>query len=201
MAQHCESARHPGYEGLDVKRCRYRAGDGKQAEVLMLNPSARRLARWVAASCRAVAKRLTRRCVDLLMDRIIMHSGAQFPVAGIVMEDIRPRDGVFEAYCFRDGIKIAAEGFDNGTTKVLSDADIAKCMFGEVQRVFLFARLAGTQPEQYRAYGGPLAVGSSRAPTTAWLKASRASCIEAWSSNHDFMLSAWLVTKREQLVD
>ncbi len=199
MAQSCKSVSHPGYEGLAVKRCRYQVADGKQAEVIMLNPSAKRLARWIAASCTAVAQRLTRRCVDFLLERIVMHSGAQFPVAGIVMEDIRPRDGVFEAYCFRDGIKIAAAGFHNGTTKVLSDADIRACMLSEVRRVFLFARLAGTLPEEYRAYGGKLAVGTSKTPTAAWLTASRSSYRKAWASGHDFFLSAWAHSRRRTL--
>ena len=45
-----------------------------------------------------------------MFQHILGQSGGQFPVAGVVYEDIIPADGVNEIYCFRDGVTVSVEG-------------------------------------------------------------------------------------------
>jgi len=86
-----------GYEGYPVYKCDYEsvdAGSGYfkpvSASVLILNPSAKQLAAWAIHACRVNGatddKMLS--CLISLRKHVANSNGAQFPIAGSVIESI-----------------------------------------------------------------------------------------------------------------
>ncbi len=191
MEGRCRKTSYRGWEGFPLKRCRYAvpdAGGHKSTTVIMLNPSAGKLARWITSACRERGDG----CVSQLTERILYQSSAQFPVAGIVLEDIRPTDKRFEMYCFRDGVRVDVEGFETRSMDRPNDGHVRACLDGELIRPTSFARIAGTTPGEYRAAGGQEAVGIDGAPTARWLDVTRTSYQSAWRSQHNELLRAWV---------
>ncbi len=62
----------------------------KTAQVILLNASPEKLAKWVLSTCQAVLDTISKKCTGKLSNWIIGASGAQFPVSGIVLEDQFP---------------------------------------------------------------------------------------------------------------
>src|ERR1044072_2650183 len=111
----CADVSFAKWEELPLKKCTYRLPDshsqsGKTAIVIMLNPEKELLAKWLVASCMIVKGNTgIRSCAVKLAKDIINASGSQFPVAGIVLEDMSG-DNVQEAFTFRDGITVKLQG-------------------------------------------------------------------------------------------
>ncbi len=188
----CKKGSYPGWDGFPLRRCRYAVPDTtghKSTEVIVLNPSAGRLARWIRSACRGHGDD----CPERLTERILVQSSAQFPVAGVVLEDIRPTDGHYEMYCFRHGVRVEVVGFDTQSTERPTAEHVRTCLEGELTRATSFARIAGTTPNDYRAWGGTEAVGEDGAPTLAWLDTTRALYQAAWQSEDNALLAAWVV--------
>ncbi|MFK0207186.1 hypothetical protein [Agrobacterium sp. NPDC090283] len=91
----CEDVTVPGYEGFPTKRCVYASADaGKKAfpplraQVILLQPSAQQLASWSVQACRAVGANDSQMptCLAELRSHVISSNGAQFAVAGSVVE-------------------------------------------------------------------------------------------------------------------
>ena len=102
MEENCEPTTYPGWEGLPLQQCTYSVKGSadpakKTAKVIMLNGSPDQLARWVVSTCVEVTGAAAVRCTRKLSHHINGQSNAQFPVAGIVFEDILPEDGREEA--------------------------------------------------------------------------------------------------------
>lgn len=195
MEKVCASAAYSGWAGLPTVRCRYaernRDGTLAVAEVVLLDASPAQLARWVVATCVLVKGGATPECTDAIFQRIIGQSGAQYPVAGVVLEDILPADGVMEAYCFRDGVTVRVEGFVHRDTLPLSPAAIERCITGPVVEVFRYARIQSTTREDYRANGGTVDVGTSEDRKATWLDVSRSAYQAAWGHDRNELMIAW----------
>lgn len=90
----CTDVQVKGYEGFPTKLCSYRhydAGDPKKplaAKVIVLDPSAKQLASWSIHACRisGATDAKMASCLDALFNEVIHDNGAQFPVAGSVVE-------------------------------------------------------------------------------------------------------------------
>jgi hypothetical protein len=191
MEGRCRKTTHPGWEGFPLRRCRYSVPDAtghKTTTVIMLNPSAKNLYRWIRSACDGRGDG----CEDELTERILYQSSAQFPVAGIVLEDIRPTDKHFEMYCFRDGVRVEVEGFETQSTDRPTEAHYQACLSGKLIAPTSFARIAGTTPRQYRAAGGEEPVGENGAPTATWLDVTRRLYQQAWRSRDNPLLDAWV---------
>lgn len=197
MEQNCEPATYAGYDGLPLVKCSYTVRDGgglrKTATVIMLNPTVEQIARWVVHACLQVKGSAEPLYTDKLFNQILTQSGGQFPVAGIVFEDILPADGVNEIYCFRDGVTIRVDGVPHRGTSQPTGAEITKSLTGEVQSSFVYARLQGTTREQYRANGGTVDVGTSAVGQRklSWLAVSRDSYKAAWGRDRNELMIAW----------
>jgi uncharacterized protein YndB with AHSA1/START domain len=192
MEQRCAPEPVPGWEGFPTLGCEYavkdRSGMVKSARVVMLNPTPDQLARWIVSACREVQgdARLDS-CADGLARHILTQSGGQFPVAGVVYEDISPRDGIHEAYAFRDGVAVEVEGLAPRAVHSLSAAELTASMEGRVLRTRPCARLQSTTREHYRAAGGAQDVEE-----LAWLAVSRKTYQAAWTSDRNALMVAWL---------
>jgi hypothetical protein len=195
MEHNCAAATYPGWEGFPLQRCRYnvrdRSGAVKTGTVIMLNAEPRQLARWVVHTCREVKRSTGPACTGRLGRHIIAQSGAQFPVAGIVYEDILPSDGVQEAYIFRDGVTVAVRGFPHQSTRPPTAAQVDSALTATVLRSFRFARIQSTTREEYRANGGTADVGTSVNRKLLWLQVVRDAYQAAWGKDRNELMIAW----------
>jgi len=100
-----------------IQYCRYSSG-GIEGEVLMLNPSPRRVAQWTISACQKAHARSTTDCAAWAWKNIFSLSGTQFAIAGAVIE---PADsacspaaklGQTVGYIFRDGVAVRLHGLD-----------------------------------------------------------------------------------------
>ncbi len=146
--------RHPSWHGFPTRLHSYRMSDGKTAQVIMCNADANQLARWVVAACLEVKRSADPRWTDQLARHIISQSGGQFPVAGIVYENMSGRGNAI--YVFRDGVTCAIAGVTNGTRRQATPAEQAASLNPQttIIRAGIYARVSSTEREQYRAAGG-----------------------------------------------
>jgi hypothetical protein len=191
MEQNCEPTTYPGWEGLPLQKCTYSvkgANDPvkKTAKVIMLNASPDQLARWVVSTCVEVTGGAAVRCTRRLSRHINGQSNAQFPVAGIVFEDILPEDGREEVYAFRNGVTVRVDGVTHRATQQPTPEQIEKSLNGQVTSAGLFARIQSTTREQYRANGGTRPVLG-----LAWLEVTKDLYKAAFGNDRNELMIAW----------
>lgn len=186
-----------GWAGFPIKRYTYsvtdKDGTVKQADVVLLDPSAEQIARWIVSAVTEVKGSYDEALARKAFDNIIAQSGGQFPVAGVVYEDIIPADGVHEVYCFRDGVTVAVDGIAHRETHVLSPAEVEASIHGKVTRIFTYARIASTTPQWFIAAGGdPKVLDDAGKPTAAWPLAIRKAYQDAWGNDRNVLIVAWV---------
>lgn len=189
-----------GWEGFPTKRFTYavtdKNGAKKSADVVLLDPSPTQMAMWIVSAIREVNGTDDDALARKAFANAIGQSGGQFPVAGVVYEDILPEDGVNEAYCFRDGVTVAVEGVKHRGVDPLSPAEIEASISGKVTRVFKYARIQSTTPEQYIAIGGAKHVlGADGKPSMQWPIAIRQEYQAAWRSERNALIVAWITAQ------
>lgn len=209
MEQRCSDGERPEWPGFKLQHCAYTLKDslGREvsARVFLADPSPERLARWVVSACLETVGRADVRCTSAIRRRIIGQSGGQFPVAGVVLEDILGPsggpDGILEGYCFRDGVTIVVAGFANGTalSQSPSDMELDACIQGPIIRVRRFARLQGTTVGMYKANGGTEDVGTDGKENQNWPVVIRRLYQHALQGDHNELLVAWARANRSQL--
>jgi hypothetical protein len=129
MEDECTSISLVGWENLPTLKCRYhvtdKGGTKKPGLVIMANPIPERLAAWILNACEAVKPATNQRaCARGAFAHILDQSGGQFPIAGVVYEDIIPQNGVFEAYGFHNGVTTRLSGLKHRRTKPLNDVEL-----------------------------------------------------------------------------
>lgn len=188
---------YPGWDGFPLKRYTYsvtdKDGTQKSADVIMLNPSADQIARWIVNAVVEARGEYDEALAAKTFEHIIGQSGGQFPVAGVVYEDILPADGVKEIFCFRDGVTVVIDGVEHRATKPMTPEQVETSINGTVTRVYTYGRIASTSPQQYIAAGGsPDVLGADGKPTKAWMDAIRREYQAAWRSDRNGLISAWV---------
>jgi len=184
----------PGWENFPTKKYTYTVhdratGSNKVASVIMLNPDANQLARWIVTAAVEAKGVASTNDTTKLMNQILGQSGGQFPMRGIVYEDILPANGINEIYCFRDGVTVRIKGVEHRSEKQPSEAAIQQSLtapLADVEWVGRYARIQSTTREQYQQAGGKEEVGG-----TAWLEVNRKSYQRAWTSDRNELLIAW----------
>jgi hypothetical protein len=205
---HCADTSFSKWEGFPLKRCTYRQADsnsssGKKATVIMLNPEKEILAKWLVASC-VIVKGSTgiRSCAIKLAKAVINASGSQFPVAGIVLEDMN-EDNVQEAYTFRDGVTVKLQGgLAVGSNEMLDESDNNLAV--DPNTVVLStaslkgpARIQSTSRRMYKDYMGS---GAKDVTGVKWLDEVRALYQDAWKRGHDDSLPETVEKYRNDLL-
>jgi hypothetical protein len=157
----------------------------------MLNPDATQLARWVFTACRRIGRDAPP-CRDRLLDQVIGQSGGQFPVAGVVLEDLN-EDGAFENYSFREGLTVKLAGVPNGGTAQLTPAQMTLALSPDtvITSARRLARIQGTSPDEYRANGGSEDVGTTQAPSLLWPQVVGRLYRKAWGADEYELMTAW----------
>ncbi|HZZ44875.1 MAG TPA: hypothetical protein VFE58_18195 [Tepidisphaeraceae bacterium] len=187
----------PGWEGFPTLRYTYSVHDHdgaiKSADVVLLDPSAEQISRWIVHSLTEVKGSYDPADGRKIFHHILEQSGGQFPVTGIVYEDIIPADGVNEIYCFRDGVTVEIEGVPHRGTAPLTPAQIQSSLTGKVIRVFRYARIQSTSPEMWTAFTGDTAVLSDdKKPTPHWQDVIRHEYQNAWGKDENQLMTAWV---------
>ena len=192
----------PGWEGFPVKLYTYHTGYDKDfgcrklGKVYLLMPDRRRLAMWVATAVWEVEGHLDLEKCSKLFRFIKWQSGAQFPVSGVVYEDMEG-DGTYYPYLFKDGITVYVP---DGPWKSLNpdekQLDFYLTMKNEDLKPYTgrYARICSTTREQYKANGGTMEVGTSDSEQTrihAWMDAIREEYQKAWNSDFNMLIIAW----------
>jgi hypothetical protein len=159
MEHNCAPTTYRGWEKFPTQLCKYsvkdkKGGTTKTAQVILLDAPPDKLARWVLSTCQNVKNTTKASCTNKLSHQIISQSGAQFPVAGIVFEDLLPEDGVNEIYCFRNGVTVKVDGVPHRGSAQPSEQEQEKCLNDPVSNTLRFARIAGTTRDEYRANVG-----------------------------------------------
>ncbi len=202
----CRDTTYPGWEGFPLKKWRYTVFDWKtsqtkHAEVILLNPDPRQVSRWVVSACAAARGGwLDPRDTDRLFHHILGQSGGQFPVAGIVYEDMEG-DGLNKVYCFRHGVTVQVPGIPNGQTTQPTETQIDLSLYGPVSRVRRYARIQSTSPGDYVAAGGRLPVGPDSNPGPGWMDVIRTTYQAAWGHDEYELMTALARRRLDGLKD
>jgi hypothetical protein len=206
-----ETTTYPNYEGLPVKLYEYYTGKDvvtgvkKKGRVYMLNPSAEQLATWIATAVWKAKGAVDTNVMATVLSNIQVQSGAQFPVCGIVYEDM---EGTGEyPYLFKDGVTVypadrtkwATADATHTSNYTCSDEQLAYDVNITNDQLSnytgKFARICSTTREDYLAWGGTAAVGTSDSQATRsvkWLDVVRDLYKKAWNSNENELITAWV---------
>jgi hypothetical protein len=158
----------------------------------LLNPSPEKVARWIVSAVVEVKGSYDAASGEKAFKNVIGQSGGQFPVAGVVYEDILPADGVNEIYCFRDGVTVAVEGVPHRGTELMTPAQVAASIDGKVTRIFTYARIASTSPAMWIDAGGSSEIVKDGKPTEKWMATIRTAYQAAWSADRNALFVAWV---------
>lgn len=202
----------PGWEGYPVELWAYQVKDGvtgemKDAKVYMLNADAHKLAQWVATTAWEARHSLDQLYTNAIINRIIHQSNGQFPVLGMVYEDM-DGNGQF-SYMFKDGVTCYFAddahkiGYKDPTPEMIDfcvnftddDLDTYTGRYG---------RIISTTREDYYAYGGKEDVGRSDTRNTrslSWLKTVRELYQQAWNSPYNQLMIAAAMRHIDEWVD
>lgn len=186
----CQSTTYPAWSGVPLRLCRYRVSDSysggtRQADVIVANPEPAQLARWVVQAALERRGRVQRSDTDAICQNIMGQSGGQFPVAGVVYEDM---DGTGQRiYPFRNGVTVRIEGLPFATREQPNVTQMAAYRTGAVAYVGRYGRIAGTLPEHWTAL-----TGESVAPDRSnWPDIVGRAHREAWGRDRNALIVAW----------
>lgn len=186
----CRPTTYPGWSGVPLKLCRYRVSDSysggsRWADVIVANPEPAQLARWVVQAAMERRGRVQRADTDAICNQIMGQSGAQFPVAGVVYEDM---DGTGQRiYPFRNGVTVRVEGLPYATREQPNATQMEAYRTNPLAYVGRYGRIAGTVPEEWTALTGER-VASDRAN---WPDIVGRAWRQAWGQDRNALLVAW----------
>jgi hypothetical protein len=205
-----ETTTYPNYEGYPVKLYEYSTGKDvqtgvqKKGKVYMLNPTAEKLATWIATAVWKAKGDTDTDAMATVLKHIQLQSGAQFPVCGIVYEDMD--NSGYYPYLFKDGVTVYAADRSKWATEDPAHPGNYSCTDDQLNYdvkvtnndlntyTGTYARICGTLREDYKAYGGTVDVGTSDSKETRsikWLDVVRDLYKEAWNSNENKLITAW----------
>ncbi len=209
-----ETTNYPNYEGFPVKLYEYytsadsQTGAKKKGRVYLLNPSAEKLATWIASAVWIAKGKLDMDIMTKTLNNIIGQSGAQFPVCGIVYEDMGSTTKPGQhPYLFKDGVTVYAADQSKWATENSKFPSNMSCTDEQLEYdthitndqlktyTGTYARICSTTRENYIANGGKVDVGTSDSSATKkviWLDVVRDLYKKAWNSNENELITAWV---------
>gem|GEM_PF-270964 len=197
----------PGWEGYPVQLWEYytgvdvKAGVQKRGLVYMLNPDARKLARWIINAVYDVKGEISYEDVEKVRKYITWQSGTQFPVSGVVFEDMYVK-GEYYPYLFKDGVTVYVADEAKWKSANAHPTDEQLEFYTTMTHDDLavntgrFARICSTTREMYYKAGGTNEVGRSDdgQRSKAWLTTVRELYKKAWKSDRNFLIYAWALS-------
>lgn len=192
----------PGWEGYPVRLYEYYTGKDikkgvpKRGLVYLLNPTPEKLATWIATTCWEVKHSTDTLYLNKLAKFIRGQSGAQFPVQGVVYEDMYTK-GFYEPYIFKDGVTVyVADSTMMPADKHCTDEQLN--FYLHLTNADLkpntgrYARISSTNRTQYYNNGGTVDVGDNDENRShKWLEVVRRLYQQAWDSDRNELMIAW----------
>lgn len=192
----------PGWEGYPVKEYEYytltdiKSFQKKKGKVYMLNPSPRQLSMWIITAVWEAKGKIEYTDIDRISKFIKWQSGAQFPVKGVVYEDMYTM-GFYEPYVFKDGVTVYVADpkmFPEDKTCTEEQLDFYLNMTNADLKpnTGRYARICSTNRDMYYAAGGKMDVGDNNENRSqAWLDVVRLLYQKAWRSDKNDLIIAW----------
>jgi hypothetical protein len=191
MKQKCSPTK---FDDLPVLNCIYRTASpqSRTAQVLLVDIPQSKWMDWIGHACSLV--QVTKNtCYKKVVDQIRKQSGGQIPWAGIVYEDIKPRDGKNEAYCFRYGISVAVTGLTRWLTRPLTNNEVRLCFESDdVVFVGVFPRPISFSLSDYIEVTGKNGFWDSPGVgNKKWLEEIRAVLKDSMNSDQNVFINEW----------
>ena len=172
------------------------AKESRKGRVYMIQPDTDRIASWIINSCQDARGTVTQTCIRATACQVKIQSGTQFPVAGIVTEDMAG-DGFRKSYAFRDGVTVVIDGIPHATRTQLNAQEIALALERDLGPKLLStaskegpARIQGTIRDDYLKTGG-----SEDVTGLKWLNVVRSTFQKALQSDRNELMTAWVKRK------
>lgn len=129
-----------GWEGIEVSLYHYKVqGTDIIAKVYLADADSRKIASWIISTCVIVTGKLNKSDSDRLIKDIRFASGGQFPVLGMVYEDMYGTGQ--KCYLFKDGVTVYLPDVNIRELSEINDSSIV--------RVGKYARIISTTREEY----------------------------------------------------
>lgn len=212
-----------GRKRFPILYCRYQL-EGLAGRVVMMNPDADQIARWVVTTCHQSAVTKTElsyeQCVVAVSRMIWLQANAQFPITGMVVEPAKLCKTAWSGsarFGFRHGATVGIEGVPKSSDDTVIDAcgvgDLRKapsCTNTQMTDVQLeaaltsdvvktadnaYARLANLSRLAYSTFAPP----PGRCPRPdglqpEWLDISRDGYLAALGSNRYSLIERWITS-------
>jgi hypothetical protein len=184
-------AKVAGWESYPLQKYGYtlvdRNGTRRDAEAIMLNPSAEQLAEWIVSASYSLKGRYDEAFCKKLFDHVIGCSGGQFVVRGICLEDM-DGNGIHKAYPFQDGVTVRIKQIGGFPERPLTTQETAAALGStpaDVTQFYKSARLQSSTPSHWASFTHTGEVSGAE-----WPKTVRTEYQKAWNSRENKMLTA-----------
>lgn len=172
-----------GWENVDVSLYQYKvSGTDIIAKVYLADADSRKIASWIISTCVILTNKLSKTNTDRLIKDIANASGGQFPVLGMVYEDMYGTGQT--VYYFKDGVTVFLKEKNPDNLWGINDNNI--------ERVGKYGRIISTTREQYI-----LMFGDKDLAGTKWLKVVKEEYKKALNSHINNLILAWANGKLE----
>lgn len=170
-----------GWEGVNVTLYEYKVDNGKKSgKVYMANADSEKLAAWIITTCVVLTGTLDKSTTDILIKAIRKASGGQFPVKGIVYENMDGKG--YKPYMFKDGVTVFLNQPNSTDIALLTDENIK--LTGK------YARILSTTRHQYNRI-----FPNTKTDGNRWLEVVREEYKSALASNINNLMIAWAADK------
>ncbi|MBK8176602.1 MAG: glucosaminidase domain-containing protein [Rhodospirillales bacterium] len=204
MRQDCSEIAAPGYEVIPAgperpMRCLYHVESTspkakirgvKKATADVIFPTPARMARWIIDSCLWAGGADLAGCIAFLQTGpagILQQSSAQFPIAGIVFEDMDAR--LMKGYAFRDGLTARVDGWTNGSEASPTSEQTKAALEQPPLWISEHARVARGDIAEVKCLD-PSASFDPKLRDDRWRDYVRARFVEALQGDHNMLLLA-----------
>ncbi len=136
----CKTDTLNGWKGIEVSLYNYKVhGTDIIAKVYLADADSKKMASWIITTCVSLTGKLSKTNSDKLIKDIRFASGGQFPVLGMVYEDMYGTGQ--KCYLFKDGVTVYLADVNIKELSEINDSTII--------RVGKYARIISTTREEY----------------------------------------------------
>ncbi|MDI9857956.1 hypothetical protein [Flectobacillus roseus] len=166
-----------GWENIKVTLYEYSVDNGKKiGKVYMANADAEKLATWIITTCVTLTNKLDKKNTDFLIKSIRNASGGQFPVKGIVYENMDGKG--YYPYVFKDGVTVFLKQTTTDNLSLITN--------GNIKKTGKYARIISTTREEFNNK-----FPSKNTRGIEWLNIVREEYKFALQSDTNNLLIAW----------
>jgi endoglucanase len=208
------------WEGIKLEKYTYQVHDKNSslgidttltATVILYNPSYELVVKWVINALLKAGIKPTYKNTNQVLIEINKASNAQFPVRGIVYEDLTSRvknvkDGLQETYAFFDGVTIECKGisittYDTNNNRRFTNQRATKAQadkylnmsFNDISSTHVFGRIISTTREDYKSI-----LPNVNTDKTAWIKVVSEEYKKAMKSEENNLIYATIYNDRKR---